>query len=71
MTKRKTHPNNGLESSAPKRRPRDGEQAPAGPDPASTDQQTEAEEMTPRDVDKPSTQEEHGASDALMESYNG
>ena len=62
MTKRRTFLSNGPESSAPQ----PGEELPSAS--AFPAHQSEAEEMTP---DVPSTQEERGASEALMESYNG
>ncbi len=68
MTKRRTIPNNGPESPAPQ--PGE-EQALTPPISASPAHQTEEEEMTQQEVDGPSTQEEDGASEALMESYNG
>ncbi len=71
MTKRHTHPENGLESTAPKRPPRDGEQAPARPTSATSNQGAETEERTPQDLPDSSTRKDRGASDALMESYNG
>jgi hypothetical protein len=68
MTKRRTLPSNGPKSPAPQP---DEEQALTPPISASPAHQTEAEERTQREVDHPSTQEEDGASEALMESYNG
>ena len=68
MTKRRTLPNNGPASSAPKR-PQSGEEHPSAS--ASPAHQSEEEEATQQEVDDPSTEEEHGVSEALMESYNG
>ncbi len=68
MTKRQTIPNNGLASSAPKR-PQRGKEHPSPS--AAPAHQTEEQEMTQQEVDDPSTEEEHGVSEALMESYNG
>ena len=68
MVKRRTYPSNGPESPAPQS---DEEQALTPPISVSPAHQTEAEEMTQQEVEDPSTQEEDGASEALMESYNG
>jgi len=63
MTKRRTIPSSGPESS----NAQPGDDHPS----ASPDHQTEAEETAQREVDNSSTQEAREASDALMESYNG
>ncbi|GMR10434.1 MAG: hypothetical protein BMS9Abin28_1255 [Anaerolineae bacterium] len=68
MSKQRTHPNNGPEPSGSQPSQR-GEEHPSVS--ASLDHQTEAEETTQREVDHSSTKEERGASEALMESYNG
>ena len=68
MAKRRTYPSKGPESPAPQP---DEEQAVSPPSSVSPTHQTEAEEMTQQEVDDRSTQEEDGASEALMESYNG
>ncbi|MEE9216208.1 MAG: hypothetical protein V3U32_02130 [Anaerolineales bacterium] len=65
MTKRQTHPKNGSETVAPEP---DGEQAPDQP---STDHKSEAEEDSSQESSDASIREDGGASDALMESYNG
>ncbi len=71
MTKRQTHPKNGLETSAAEGRQREGEHAPAQPSSASSGHLAEAEEAAQRKANEPSSEEGDGASDALMESYNG
>ena len=68
MAKRRTYPSKGPESPAPQ--PAE-EEALTPPISVSPDHQTEAEDMTEQEVDDRSTQEEDGASEALMESYNG
>ena len=68
MTKRQTQPKNGSESAA--RKPEERDEKPQS-SLVSPDHQTEVEEMNRREADDPLTQEEDGASDALMESYNG
>jgi len=71
MRERRTDPGNKHELLNP-RRPRLDEEQPLPPS-ASTSpaDESEDEETAPREVKEPSTKEEHGASDALMESYNG
>ncbi|MFQ5921249.1 MAG: hypothetical protein ACE5M4_00250 [Anaerolineales bacterium] len=71
MSKRRTYPSDGPESAAPQRPQRGEEQAVTPSASASADHQPEAEEMTQQEVHDASTQEERGASEALMESYNG
>ncbi len=68
MANRRTYPSTGPESPAPQP---DEEQGLTPPISVSPAHQTEAEEMTQQEGDDPSTQEEDGASEALMESYNG
>ena len=68
MTKRRTTTSNGLEPARPEPAKRGEELPPAS---VSPDDQTEVEEMTHREVDDRSTQEEDGGNEALMESYNG
>ncbi|MFQ5943215.1 MAG: hypothetical protein ACE5JF_06655 [Anaerolineales bacterium] len=68
MAKRQANPSNGLESNAPKRTPHSEEGAPSPSPPVL---ETEAEEAAKRKAHDPSREEEHGVSDALMESYNG
>ena len=65
MAKRRSYPSNGPESSAQEPARRGDEIPPASTSP---DHQNKVEQMTP---DDPSTQEEDGGSEALMESYNG
>ena len=68
MTKRRSYPSNGPESSAQEPAKRADESPPPSTLP---DNQTEVEEMTRGEVDDSSTREEDGGSEALMESYNG
>ena len=72
MTKRQSHSNNGLESPAPDHRQREEEeQAATRPTTVSTDREPKVEEGAPQKLNDSSNQEDRGASDALMESYNG
>ena len=68
MTKRHPHPKNGSETAAPEPRKRDGEQAPYQPP---TDQKSDVEEGAPEGSTDAPIREDRGASNALMESYNG
>jgi len=71
MTKRQSHSNNGLESPAQEDRQQEEEQAATQPTSVSTDREPRVEEGAPQKLNDSSNQEDRGASDALMESYNG
>ena len=71
MTKRQSHPNNGLETPAPEDRQQEEEQAATRLTTVSTDREPKVEEGASKKLNDSSNQEDRGASDALMESYNG
>lgn len=64
MSKKRTNPGDGPGSSAPQR----GEEQARTPSPAHP---IEADELMKQEIENPSKREEHGASEALMESFNG
>ena len=71
MTKRQNRPNNGLESPVPDTRQQDEERTATRPGSFTADHPPKVEEGAPEELSDSSRQEDRGASDALMESYNG
>ena len=71
MSKRRTNASNGPKPAPPEPPQQSEEQALAASAESFPTHQTEPEQLNEREVQDSSTREEHGASEALMESYNG